>query len=73
MAMTKLRNGREARGLCRGDAPGFAAREYQTSDRLARSGFVIGGARLSGANRLSQAVNAGNANEMEQDWGKFWR
>jgi hypothetical protein len=31
------------------------------------------GARLSVANRLYQAVNAGNANERKQHWGKFWR
>ena len=32
-----------------------------------------GGARLSVSNRLYPIVNAGNANEMEHNWGKFWR
>lgn len=32
-----------------------------------------GGARLSISNRLYELVNDGNANEMEHNWGKFWR
>lgn len=32
-----------------------------------------GGARLSIANRLYGEVRSGNANELEDRWGKFWR
>lgn len=32
-----------------------------------------GGARLSVANRLYDQVKHDNANEMEHNWGKFWR
>ncbi|MDD8023782.1 MAG: YjbH domain-containing protein [Paracoccaceae bacterium] len=32
-----------------------------------------GGARVSIANRLYGEVRAGNANELEDRWGKFWR